>query len=70
MQQRKVIFVKRYFHPDISATNQLLSDLAIYWRASTYGRMSSPASSAAMTPAMSYKFEMSEPLCVLSGNRF
>jgi glycosyltransferase involved in cell wall biosynthesis len=28
--QRKIIFINRYFHPDISATSQLLSDLAFY----------------------------------------
>jgi glycosyltransferase involved in cell wall biosynthesis len=30
MQQRKIIFVNRYFHPDISATSQLLADLAFF----------------------------------------
>lgn len=30
MQQRKIIFINRYFHPDHSATSQLLSDLAFY----------------------------------------
>jgi len=30
MPQRKIVFVNRYFHPDISATSQLLADLAFY----------------------------------------
>jgi len=30
MKQRKIVFVNRYFHPDISAKSQMLSDLAFY----------------------------------------
>jgi colanic acid biosynthesis glycosyl transferase WcaI len=30
MPPHKIVFVNRYFHPDISATSQLLSDLAFY----------------------------------------